>query len=451
MSLSFFIMVMFILQCFYFLVGKYTSKNTAGLDEYFLAGKKVTLFPLMMTFLATQVGGGVMLGAAEEAYKYGWEAILYPIGAALGLMALGLGAGRKLSEFKVTTIAEIFEVVYGSKGLKQAASLLSIVSLFMILIGQIVASHKFLVGMGLTSIPLFLLFWVIVIIYTAQGGLRAVISTDLVQAAFFSLVFIACFLMVGSSSPVGVFLPHPEDFDTSSKSWSWLLMPLLFIITEQDMGQRCFAGGSARIVSRASFFAGLIMMAVGIVPVFFGVLARALNIQIAEGASVLMTTIEATTGPWMAAFAGCAVLAAIISTATSLINAISSNLFNDFNFTLVGKMNRIKKITALVSSGALILALYFDGIIDILTQSFELSVSCLFVPIVFALFNKKGRFLSALLAIAGGALGFVVFRIAPPPFSREVMSILLSLGGFGMGFAIDRILNNVTLITNKEN
>lgn len=450
MNLLFFVIIMFVLQCLYFLVGKYTSKNTQGLDEYFLAGKKVTFLPLMMTFLATQIGGGVVLGAAEEAYKYGWTVILYPIGAALGLMALGFGAGRKLSEFQVSTIAEIFEVVYGSKRLKQTASILSIVSLFMILVGQMIASHKFLVGMGLTSTPLFLLFWIIVIIYTAQGGLRAVISTDLVQAAFFSLVFMACFLMVGFSNPSYVFVQHPEGFNTSTKLFSWLLMPLLFIITEQDMGQRCFSGGSAQIVSRASFFSGLIMMAVCIMPVFFGVLARALNIEVAEGASVLMATIEATTGPWMTTLMGCAVLAAIISTATSLINAISSNLFNDFNFNLVRKMDRIKKITALISSGALISALYFDGIIDILTQSFELSVSCLFIPIAFALFYKKGRFLSALLAIAGGALGFVIFRLASPPFPREVMSILLSLTGFGLGFAIERKLNSVTLI-NKEN
>jgi SSS family solute:Na+ symporter len=313
-----------------------------------------------------------------------------------------------------------------------------------------IASHKFLVSMGLTNTSLFLLFWTIVIIYTAQGGLKAVISTDLVQAAFFSLVFVVGFIMVGLSQPDYVFIAHSESFDTSSKMFTWLLMPLLFIITEQDMGQRCFSGGSAQIVSRASFFSGLIMMAVCIVPVFFGVLARALNIEVAEGASVLMAAIEATTGPWMATFMGCAVLAAIISTATSLINAISSNLFNDFSFTYVRKIDSIKKITALISSGALISALYFDGIIDILTQSFELSVSCLFIPIAFALFYKKGRFLSAVLAIVGGAVGFVIFRMASPPFPREVMSILLSLTGFGLGFALERKLNIVTLI-NKEN
>ncbi len=387
----------------------------------------------MMTFLATKVGGGVILGASEEAYRFGWAVILYPFGAALGLIVLGCGVGRKLSEFSVSTIAELFEVVYQSKRLKQTASILSIVSLFMILVAQIIASHKFLVSLGLTSTPLFLLFWAIVIFYTAQGGLRAVISTDMVQAAFFSVVFLACFFMVSKNE--GVFVPHPGAFsDVSPKLCGWLLMPLFFAVTEQDMGQRCFAGGSPQIVSRATFLAGMIMMAVCVVPVFFGVLARSLDIDVPAGASVLMTAIEATTGPKFAAIVGCAILAAVISTATSLINAISSNLFNDFKS--ISDMKLVRKITTGLSFGAILFAFCFDSIIDILVQSFELSVSCLFVPIVFALINKEGRFLSALFAVIGGALGFVLLRFMPLPVPREILSILLSLAGFGLGFAL---------------
>lgn len=391
----------------------------------------------MMSFLAALVGGGVVLGAAEEAYRFGWAVLLYPFGAALGLIVLGLGAGGRLAEFKVSTIAAIFEVVYQSKRLKQVASLLSIVSLFMILVAQIIASQKFLVSVGLTSAPLFVLFWAIVIFYTAQGGLRAVIATDVVQAALFTVVFIGCFLLVGSSNSEGVFVQHPGAFsDVSPKLWGWLLMPLLFIVTEQDMGQRCFAGGSPRIVSRATLVAGMIMMAICVVPVYFGVLARAMEIDVPKGASVLMMAIEATTGPWVAAFVGCAVLAAIISTATSLISAISSNLFSDF--MTVSNMGIVQRITMALSFGAVCFAFCFDNIIDILVQSFELSVSCLFVPVAFALFNRKGSFLAALLAMICGGGGFILLRFVPLPIPKEVLSVLLSFAGFVVGWAVER-------------
>ena len=151
MNITIFITMLFSLQLIYWLVAQRASKNLKGKDDYFLAGKSVRLFPLMMTFLATQVGGGVVLGAAEEAYRFGWPVLLYPLGAALGLILLGCGVGRKLAGFQVNTIAQIFEVVYGSAMLRKIASILSVISLFMILVAQIIASNKFLVSLGFNN------------------------------------------------------------------------------------------------------------------------------------------------------------------------------------------------------------------------------------------------------------------------------------------------------------
>ncbi|MBM3192544.1 MAG: sodium:solute symporter family protein, partial [Chlamydiae bacterium] len=193
MNLQLFICLLFGLQLLYLWIGRRSSKHLKNKEDYYLAGKSVRLLPLTLTFLATQVGGGLVLGAAEEAYHFGWSVLFYPLGASLGLIALGCGIGKKLSRFNVSTVAEIFEVVYRSPFLKKVASLFSILSLFMILIAQIIASHKFLVSVGLDNTALFVLFWMTVILYTTQGGLKAVISTDNAQAIFFSLIFLGCF------------------------------------------------------------------------------------------------------------------------------------------------------------------------------------------------------------------------------------------------------------------
>jgi len=442
MDITIFVSMLFALQLFYWIVGKRASNNSSVKEDYFLAGKSVRFFPLMMTFLATQVGGGVVLGAADEAFRYGWPVLLYPLGAALGLIALGSGIGRKLAGFKVSTVAQILEVVYGSPVLRKAASALSVISLFMILVAQIIASQKFLVSLGLTNIPLFIAFWAIVIIYTAQGGLKAVISTDLVQAAFFSIIFFLGFGLVYWSEPAVAALqvPQQESFtQVSSKLCGWLLMPLLFMVIEQDMGQRCFAGASPKVVSQASFWAGVITMAVCIVPVFFGSLAKAMNLEVPAGGSVLMAVVAQTTNPWISAAMGCAVLAAIISTATSLINALSSNLSSDF-FEEVKSLKVVQLFTAVISISAIFFAFYFDNIVDLLIQSYELSVSCLFVPIFIALFKREGNFSAALLSVVLGAAGFFLFRFIPTPIPKEICSIALS----GLGFALG------TLFASKE-
>lgn len=442
MDLSIFICMLFALQLFYWIVGRYTSRGVNDKQDYFLEKKSVQFFPLMMTFIGVIVGGGVVLGSAEEAYLYGWPVFFYPLGGALGLMALGTGIGRRLAQLPVSTVAQIFEVAYGSAMLKKVASLLSMVSLFMILVGQIIGSSKFLVSLGIGNTPLFVIFWAIVIIYTVQGGLKAVISTDLVQASLFMNIFLFClgYVLYFEAAALSIPLPQVKDLVVvSPKLAGWLLMPLFFMVIEQDIAQRCFAGSSPKVVTRAAFAAGVCTLIISIVPVFFGVLARSIQLEVPKGGSVLMSAIMETTNPILSSLVGCAILAAIISTASALINAISSNLSSDFNIASSNSkesLKLIRRITGLISVAAILFAFYFDNIVDVLIQSYELSVSCLFIPIFIGLFKKQGNFISALLAMFCGTLGFILFRIYPIEFPKEVASILLSLFGYVCGEVI---------------
>ena len=443
MNLSLFIALLFGLQMIYWVAGRRATKNLHSQDDYCLAGKSVRFFPLMMTFLATQVGGGLVLGAADEAFQFGWSVLFYPLGAALGMICLGLGFGQKLAKFQVSTVAEILEVVYGSAFLRKIASCLSVISLFMILAGQIIASHKFLAALGVQSPILFAAFWAVIIAYTAQGGLRAVIATDVVQASFFSVVFLGCFGFILWSGQVGCMAVSMESFALgSSKLTGWLLMPLLYMIVEQDMGQRCFAGNSPRTVSRAAIWAGVGTMVVSVIPIAFGVLAKSAGLAIPAGASVLMTAIVYATNPWISAVAGCAILAAIISTASSLINAISSNLSQDFEvFRGQKNLRVIRALTFGVSVAAVIIAFCFNNVVSMLMLSYELFLSCLFIPIVIALFKKRGEFLSGLLSIVFGVAGFCLFKFIPAPIPSEIASLLVSLFGYGVGEAFVRLQN----------
>lgn len=90
-------------------------------------------------------------------------------------------------------------------------------------------------------------------------------------------------------------------------------------------------------------------------------------------------------------------------------------------------------ITATMSAAAIIFAFFFDNIVDMLVQSYELSVSCLLIPILIALFKKRGNYLSGILSISFGICGFCLFKFVSPPIPSEIASILLSLTGYGIG------------------
>lgn len=441
MNIALFIIFSLALQAACLLVGGRSSKGLKDQEDYFLASKAIRFFPLMMTFIATVVGGGLVLGAAEEAYQFGWAVLFYPLGGALGLALLGCGLGRRLAQFKISTVAQIFEVAYSSATLKKIASLLSIISLFMVLVAQIIASNKFMLSLGLGSTLGFIAFWGIVILYTSVGGLRAVVNTDIIQASFFVVVFIFCFAFAifSAEQPIAPLMATEnvaQEFSfAGSKLFGWLVMPFLVMIIGQDMGQRCFAANSPATVSKATLGAATCTMIVCIIPLFFGVLAKNMGLEIPPGSSVLMAAISASTTPAIAALMGCAILAAIISTADSLINAIGSNLSQDFSLKLI-KTNKIRSsqmLSAVISISAIIFSFYFNNIVDLLIQSYELSISCLFVPVLFALFRKKGNATSAALAMAFGAAGFVTLRFMPNILPRELLSILLSMAGYGLG------------------
>jgi SSS family solute:Na+ symporter len=337
-----------------------------------------------------------------------------------------------MAEFKVSTVAQLFEVVYRSPGLKKMASLLSIVSLFMIFVAQVIASKKFMLSLGMEGELFFIAFWALVVLYTVVGGLRAVVAIDIIQALFFIAIFFGCAAYVIGSNSISfnAVLASSTSFDLdTTKLTGWLLMPLLFMVIEQDMGQRCFAAKSGKVVSWACGCAAVCTIAVCVIPVYLGVLGKLAGISAAPGASILMTVVQSATNPILAAFVGCAILAAIISTADSLVNAISSNLAQDFDLRFLQKEKSVfaaQAITAGIAIAGIFGSYYFNNVVDMLIQSYELSVSCLFVPVFAALFRKEGYRASAMLAIFGGTLGFIVFRIYPIDFPREIASLAVS-------------------------
>src|SRR5690606_19308815 len=101
----------------------------------------------------------------------------------------------------VSTTAEIFETKYHSAILKKTASFLSILSMFGFLIGQVVASKKLLLGLGVNSELLFISLWLFIIIYTVMGGLKAVVITDIYQVLIILFSFVGLFIYALMVSP----------------------------------------------------------------------------------------------------------------------------------------------------------------------------------------------------------------------------------------------------------
>ena len=69
----------------------------------------------------------------------------------------------------------------------------------------------------------------------------------------------------------------------------------------------------------------------------------------------------------------------------------------------------------------------FMGAVPGLTATMAVA---LFVPVTMALFIKRPSVSSAAVAMALGALGFVLFRVWPIPFPKEIVSLAMSFAGY---------------------
>ena len=74
--------------------------------------------------------------------------------------------------------------------MKRVVACCSVFTLFLILTAVLIAGRKLFYSLGFTQDVFFILAVIAFIAYTSQGGLKAVVYTDLLQISFIIFIFI---------------------------------------------------------------------------------------------------------------------------------------------------------------------------------------------------------------------------------------------------------------------
>jgi len=434
------------LSVIYFIVGLITSRKVTTVDSYFLANRQVSVLPLTFTLVATQLGSGLLLGTAARAYSIGLWGILYTFGISLGFLILGFGFAAQLRSLNISTTSEIFETRYKSNKLKLFASLVSIISLWGILVAQIIASNQLFISCGISDPRWLLCFWALLIGYTMIGGLGSVIIIDTIQVIFILVIFSAVFYYALPKGSISSFtipnLMRMQSYYFGKKYVLSSLLPVvfssaLFSLIEQDLAQKFFAAKSALTATVAAFLSSIIITLFACIPLYFGVFAKIKNVHVPAGVSPLLPLIEKVSSEFVYALIICALIAAIASTADSLLCAISSHIAQDFSKFLPSSRKLLisKIITFITGACALLMSFHIHGdIISVLEQSYRFSISCIFVPTVIAYFTPNVRQGAALVSIICGSISFVGVQIfLPHSILQDIIPLALSLLGYILG------------------
>jgi len=215
----------------------------------------------------------------------------------------------------------------------------------------------------------------------------------------------------------------------------------LFSLIEQDLAQKFFAAKSKLTATIAAFLSSIIITLFACIPLYFGIFAKIKNISVPQGMSPLLPFIEKISSEFVYALIICALIAAIASTADSLLCAISSHIAQDFSAFLPSSKKLVvsKLITFFTGASALLISFYISGdIISVLEQSYRFSISCLFVPTIIAYFTPHVRQGAALVSIVCGSLSFIGVQLFLP---HSILQDLIPLGLSLLGYILGAILS----------
>jgi SSS family solute:Na+ symporter len=417
-----FIIIVYLLAMLF--IGWWSSRHyIKGMSDFLLAGRRLGFWLCAFTLAATHVGPGFCLGGGEHGYNMGVSGGWYGMACGVGLLFLFLTAG-KFRELSFYTLPDYLEKRYGGKAIRALGALISAIALTG-LVGACALGAKTIFGMlGIEGNWGFFVAAVVILVYTTSGGLWAVTLTDFLQLSITLIgVIIGAIVvlaktggMAGLNSMLaakGVEPGYFNLFGMGAKGIIWVLLPtVMYTLIGQDFYQRLFAAKDARVARRATIGSGLLLVVLSFFPVIIGMGARALG-DIESGAQALPWVLQNLTHPVFGGIVLAGVLAAVMSSADSLLTAATAHVVKDFWVEVfhLGTMDEEKKLlkvsriaTVILGVIAVIIAVVIPSLITIIIYSYITYTAAVFVPVIGGLLWKRATNAGALTALIGGAI-----------------------------------------------
>lgn len=435
-------------------VGIYCNKFNNNIDDYLLAGRRLGIGLTTFTLVATYFGGGYVIGVGGEAFNNGLSAYWSPIAGAVGILAVCLIL-KRMEGMKVCTVTEIMENRYNSPMLRLLTTILSLLALVGILAGQVTSAGSVLASLGVGSTTTCAIIVAVFFIgFTAFGGLWAVTVTDFIQIiiAGFGLIAATIFVVVkgGGWDVISAQIQAtdvPDNYfsllqGTEPSYVLWLILPMfIYTLIGQDVYQRLFAAKDTKTAYKSAILAFIILLVICFFPVILGMAGRALFPDLEVSSLVVPTIIRAMLPPVFSGFTLAAIIAAVVSTADSILTAATSHVVNDLYVRYLCKdnmedpaaqkklLNISRVMTLVIGVISVVVALAIPSVLMVLNSSYTLFTAGVFSPVVAGLLWKKatkaGAFAGLFSGLAFVALGWSGFSFFGIP--SDIASSLLSL------------------------
>ena len=410
------------------LVGIIVSKKVNDADDFFAGGRKTPEFLIVATLLASEVGGGVMIGSVGYGYSLGWGAIWYLAPMAIGLVLFGLIMGERLKkEGDEKGYLSMFEWLSGRFGNKNDIRLIGGIVMLTGFIGSLASQFKAM-GTSLSTIAHIDPVWglligaIIIIIYASLGGLMSVMWTDLLQAAVFIFGMVVFLPMLCSRPEVGGIANllayagsnYPGVMSVSTADWRLGMICTMTVapFVRQYYYQRMFASKSPKVARNSMLWQALFLVIVAIWTVLVGVGVNMLNNALENPEGAMPWALAEVMPRIIAAIVLGAITACIMSTADTFVNAAALTFVRDI-YGIINKINgkeiskekelKVARVSSFVIGClALVIALFAASVMTVIQKAWAILGGGLFCPMVVSYFWKKSSHRGVVLSMVLG-------------------------------------------------
>ncbi|MGJ3231272.1 MAG: sodium:solute symporter family protein [Oceanicaulis sp.] len=401
-------------------IAVWASRRIAGDADYLVAGRRLGVFTLGISLFATWFGGETVMGASAAIASEGLAgARAEPVGYALCLAAAALLVAGALRSKGYMTLADFFRDRFGKRA-EIAAALVSIPTSVIWAAAQLLALAALLaavtelpVGVALVAAGGF------AILYTFLGGLLGDVITDVVQSVVVMAgLVLVLFMLIGRAGGVEASLEglRPDQLVLVPPGESWIerldafAIPILGSIVAQEMIARFLGAKTARTAVRGGLFAAGLYLAVGVLPIVFGLVGVNAGFDAGAGDLYLpLMAAELLPSALFVMFVG-ALFSAVLSTVDSALLAVSGlateNLYARVRRGAgpVEKLWAARGLTVAAGLAALSVAFAGDTIYGLVELASALGSAGLLVSLLIGLHFRFGGEWSALAALAAGLI-----------------------------------------------
>jgi solute:Na+ symporter, SSS family len=391
------------------LVGLLSARRASrSSDAFLIADRGLGAFRAGVALSSTVIGGSTTLVLAALVASKGLPALWLDLAGALGLLVLGLFLATRVRATNATTIAEVIGRTYGA-GVRRIAAVLVIAAeiVWFALLAEatqtvIVATTEY------DPSRVLVLTAALFVAYTALGGQRAVVGTDLLQFA----LMVAGLLLVALPFALEQLArtPPPARLVTfpTSPAFGWADACALLVLVGlphavgSDVWAKILSARDGAAARRAAFGAAAAKVAFGLATAAIALagIARGTGGPAAE---LFPRTVFALAGPPLAPFLLVALLATMQSSADSVLLSAAAATAHD----LLPGAGVLVARAAVVFYGAagLAVALVMRDLVETFRLGYTLFASGLILPTLAAFLptvRVDRRFAGAAMLLGGG-------------------------------------------------